>query len=344
MTYRDSRFTQITEAVAKAARHRKFHWCRRENGFSDMPLWREIAARLNLPVFQIVAFVNRLEEIANAADQRGSVEHFRAGEFGAALGMAADDAARIYAALEEPEIGWIAYDHVASFYRRNPDKEDTDNIIRQRRSRARKGVLKHLANLKDRGLVAPRDRDAIEISLKGLEDGELFALEAKLQLHVMRGEPLSTGHAGHIVTARDIVTVTPRADQKFQSGAGDNSVRSETGAAAGNQGVDTTEAGDSQSAAAAWLMSTGKRMLVDHLQINPTLAETYIERWRRDLQDDAALQTIMEGADKAGYIGARFHTLITDGVKRHLHAVKTGGQALLPLPPAVIAGAKKGAA
>src|SRR5947209_14312151 len=111
----DGHFRQLGEAAQKAARHRRFHWSRRDGGFSDKPLWRVVAAELNIPLVEVLAFVNRLEEFANAADERGSVAEFNAAEFGAALGIPKENAARIFAQLERPEIGWIAYDHIADF-------------------------------------------------------------------------------------------------------------------------------------------------------------------------------------------------------------------------------------
>src|SRR5262245_53103220 len=114
------------EAEAKNARHRKFTWCRLRNDFIDMPLWRVVAARTNMPLYQVQAFVTRLESFANAAIPRGFVGEFNPDEFGAALGMSGDEAARIYSALEDEGIGWIFQDHVQTFWERNPDKEDTN--------------------------------------------------------------------------------------------------------------------------------------------------------------------------------------------------------------------------
>src|SRR4051812_45763543 len=105
---------QLGEAAAKALKHRKYHWCRRQNGFSDMPIWRVVAMKCGMPLYQVLAFVNRLEELgneaANAGLQRGSLEHFSADEFAVALGMTAEEAALLYAALEDSGVGWISFD------------------------------------------------------------------------------------------------------------------------------------------------------------------------------------------------------------------------------------------
>jgi len=303
----------IGEAAARAARHRKFSWCRRHNGFSDLPLWRVVAAKLEVPLSQVQAFVNRLEEYANAADPRGYVGDFSAAEFGAALGISTAEAERIFGALEDREIGWIDQDHVATFWPRNPDKEDDTVNERKRRQRARDKGMKELARRARRGEITEAQRQVLEREL---------LLDARL----------STGHGGHIVTHRDIVTVTPRAEHRIQEEAGDNSGDATRGE---DQGLPKEggrgESDDPQAEAAVWLMSTGKLLLIERLQIPAPLAETYIERWHRDLQDAAALREIIEAAEQAGYIGPRFHTLVTDQLKRRVFAKQHGPQ--LPLPP-----------
>ena len=311
----------------KIARHRRFHWCRRPNGFSDMPVWRVIAATLSMPLHQVLAFVNRLEELANASETRGHVGHFSAAEFGAALGMSIADAGRIFAALEDPEIAWVSSEHVADFHDRNPDREDATVNDRKRRSRARASVCKVLAQLVRAGGIAEEKRRAIELTLKNLPDPELFALLAELQQST-----LSTGHGGHDVTNRDIVTVTPEQSRKVSSQAVDNSGISASGAASGQQ---------DQGEATIWLLSTGLRITTERMQVTKSLAETRIERWRRDLQNDAVLQIIIEGADKADYAGARFHNLIVDGIKRAI-AKRDHGERL-PLPPMLASQQKRSA-
>ena len=312
--------------IDKIARHRRFHWCRRPNGFSDMPVWRVIAATLSLPLHQVLAFVNRLEELANASETRGHVGHFSAAEFGAALGMPAADAARIFAALEDPEIAWVSSDHVADFHDRNPDREDATVNDRKRRSRARSAVCKQLAQLVRIGGIAEEKRRSIELTLKNLPDHALFALLAELQQlqqsTLSTGLGLSTGHGGHDVTKRDIVTVTPEQSTKVSSQPVDNSGLNATSTALGQQ---------DQGVATVWLLSTGLRIITERMQVTQSLAETRIERWRRDLQNDAALQIIIEGADKADYAGARFHNLVVDGIKRAVATQQLGER--LPLPP-----------
>jgi len=182
---------KLADAAAKAAKQREWHWCRRRNGFSDMPIWRRVAARLELPLFQVLALVNRLEELANEAGNRGfargEVGHFSAEEFGHALGMAEADAARIFEELQHPAVGWVAYGVVSDFYERNRDKEDDTAPLRQRRLRARRSVLTSLAQLARGGLIAAAARSEIEVRLTAIADAELFALQAELALALSTG-------------------------------------------------------------------------------------------------------------------------------------------------------------
>lgn len=303
---------QIGEAAAKAAKHRKFHWCRRQNGFSDMPIWRVVALQLSLPLYQVLAFVNRLEELANAAEQRGHVGSFNPAEFGAALGMSTDDAARIFAALEDQAIGWVAFEFVATFYDRNPDKDDDSAAERKRRQRSRQRGMREIARAFAAGKINEAERRAAEAEL---------LLDARL----------STSLSGHNVTPRDIVTVTPEQNTVLSRGTVDNSGDVARGA---SEGLPDGAHGDGSNPLenpTRWLDSEGRQMLVNYLQISSGLAATYIERWRRDLLDDAALVAIILGADKTGFIGARFHTVITEQWRRHVATAQYGRE--LPLMP-----------
>lgn len=305
---------QVSEAAAKAARHRKFHWCRRENGFSDMPVWRVVAAKVKLPLCVVLAFVNRLEEFANADEQRGHVGQFNALEFAVALDIAEEEAARIFAALEDPVVGWIAYDHVTNFHARNPDKGDDTAIDRMRRMRKRKQNMEAIARMVAMGTLSDAARPLIEAQ-------------------VLNDLDLSTALQRYAVTLRNTVTVTAEQSIVCNTAAVDNSERPDICAADGSQGLEAAGAGGLQEAALAWLMSVGKRMLVEHLNCDPGRADTYIERWRDQLKDDVALQEIIVAADKTNFTGARFHNLVTEGTRRHVNKVNLGGQTALSLPP-----------
>jgi hypothetical protein len=337
-------FKPLSEAAKKVMRHRQYFWCRHWNGFCDVPKWRLIADRLDMPIYQVVAFVCRLDELANAADQRGSVAAFNAAEFGAALGMPEEDAARIFASLEAPDVGWIAYEHVTTFYERNRDTDDDRDADRdrKRRSRARTSALKILQRLASLGRVAPAQRVAIEVKLalppRIFPDAELFDLVARV-----RQAELSTGHIGHIVTEErperpvsaeqgriasgvghnvthsDFVTVLEDQTRKVSPGSVDNSGDTARGEKKGPPDEELAGAGDDpQAEARLWIETEGVRLVVERGKEPKPRAEMLCARWRdQDCEGDAvALKEIMVGADKSGYFGVRFLNLIVDGIKR----------------------------
>jgi hypothetical protein len=334
------RFGPLAEEIAaKAARHREFRWCRHQNGFCDKPIWRLVAETLSMPVHQVVAFANRLEELANASDPRGYVGDFSASEFAAALGMRPEEAAGIYAALERPEIGWLDQDHVVTFYQRNPDKEDLSAAERKRASRARKKAMTRLGEMARRGLITPLERNEREMMVLGARsETEVRVIMSQVQ-HARAadqnfpGKKMSTGHAGHIVTDRDIVTVTPRADQTFTARPVDNSGDAARGEAAGLSDQEGAgSARDPQASAELWMAEQGRQIIMEQLELEPAKADTRIERWLRELdQDRPALAEIIRGAEKTGYMGAPFHNLIVDGIRRH--RIAAAPQRTLPLMP-----------
>ena len=224
-------FSQIGGAIgggSKAAdRKGRLNWCRRPNGFCDLPIWRVVAARLSMPLHQVVAFGNRLEELANDAanvdELRGCVARFNAEEFGVALGMSGEDAARIYAALEHPDVGWISDDHIADFYFRNRDREDDTAADRQRRKRGRKRVFDQLAKLSGRGLIDKEARDAIEAAAIPATLEELRDIETKLA-RIELDAHLSTDRG----VTRDVTVVTRDSrDSEAASGKSSTSVSSQ---------------------------------------------------------------------------------------------------------------------
>src|SRR5260370_20120775 len=128
-------------AFGRRLSKRSFPWCRRPNGFSDNPKWRAVKARSGLNLCTVLAFVNRLEELgndaANRGDIRGSVAGFKTEDFAAALDITPEEASRLFAALEHPDIGWLADGMIADFIDRNPDIEDPTSGERKRRERTR---------------------------------------------------------------------------------------------------------------------------------------------------------------------------------------------------------------
>jgi hypothetical protein len=346
---------RIDEEKAARERKRVWRWCRRENGFSDLPRWRVVAARCELPLFQVVAFVNRLEEVANDAGNkglgRGEVSHFDAAEFAAALDMAGAEAERIFAALEEG--GWVCDGHVADFWNRNKDEEDDTAALRQRRKRARATVQKFLAPLARMGLIAAALRTDLESrlpSLKTMADVELFALVVELE------RALSTRQAVTRDTRRDSVTVTGEKKTQSSSAAVDNSG---TTGCSGTEGLQSGQGGGENPAASVtrdsrtveepvpdetqieearlWLETEGVRFVVELANEPRTRAAMLLERWGRDLDDPVLMVKIVAGAAETSARGVRFNFLIADQVKRWV-GHKLHGAPLPLMPPSPRAG------
>lgn len=331
----------LSDLAAKVLRHQQWSWCRRPNGFCDLPKWRLIASRLNMPPYQVIAFANRLEELANDAGNRGyargEVSHFNAEEFAIALGMNANDAARIMVALEDHDIGWVADGHVADFYDRNRDKEDDTAALRQRRRRLRTTILQTLAQLARVGLVDGATRTGIEIRITLIDDRELSALKTELMT------ALSTRSTVTRDSRRDVVTVTPEKSTKVLDRPVDNSGDNASGAAEGlSDGQIGGAEADQQAAAELWLATEGTRIVTEKMMETRTLAATRVTRWKdQQLGGDAmALAEILRAVDRANYIGARFHNQVVDEIRRA--PLKAAAQQELRLPPVPISERKLG--
>lgn len=284
--------------AAQKARRQRYGWCRLDNDFPDLPIWRAVAARTNVRVHQVVAVVLRLECLANRSDPRGSVADMSVPEFAAALQLSPNTVARIRAALEEPDIAWVDQDFVVSFHQRNPDHDDHTAAERQRRHRAK-----------------------------------LRAARAEYSVQSATGPP---GYQQSRDVTRDTVTVTAHQITDKNSNA------SAAGAARAQEvaNKNSGDSGETPGAPDLWLETQGLRIVVERMQCVATIARVKIERWRREVDDDAqALIEILSASDKADFMGARFHNLVVDGIRRHRHNIR-GPQ--LPLPPAAVRRAGNG--
>ena len=291
------------------------------NEFPDLPVFRAAATLAHARVHQVVAVALRLDCLANAASPRGTVADMSVPEFAAALQLPANTVARIRAALEDPDIGWLAQDLIVDFYERNPDDCDPTAAERQRRHRAK--------------LRADRR--------------ELAAYAAA---NPSTGPPLMHSHGA---SRRDSVTVTPRyvtlqnlsslpseAPRARASGAADRLAEKKeerTGASGEVVHRNSGPSGDNLYAIdpELWLATEGQRIVIERMAVPPSRAAQLLERWRIAAGDShAALAAIIAGADATDYVGAQFHNLVVLGCKR---AAATQPQ--LPLPPMSVGQAKK---
>ena len=273
----------------KTQRMRRFTWCRTYHSMLDEPRWRLVARMSGAPVHLVEAFVVRLDVFASGNRPRGSLEGFSVAALAAQWNIANDEVlARIYAALEEPEVGWIEQDHLQTFWERNPDVEDPTNADRQQR---------HRQKVKERKEAAKRD--ALSLS--------------------------TVTRYGRYVTNRPDLTIQK---EPFNKEPGGPAVHSESGDSGENRSVDPE----------LWLATVGERIVIERLTVVPARAKQLLERWLVAAgESHAALAEIIAGADRADYVGARFHNLAVDGCKRQ--AASAAPQ--LPLRPVAIEQTKR---
>lgn len=268
---------------------RRRTWTRYHHELLNQPLWRRVARLSGAPIERIEAMITRLEVHASSNTPTGYVEDFDISALAAHWNLPTDEpVARIYAALEEA--GWIEQGQIATYWGRNPDEEGEElerrrrtDAERQAKRRAKKRAEKEAAR---QALGYPRSRDA----------------------HVTR------------------VTVTPRADLSDKHNAGvtvENSGAAVCGEEAAVQGS-SGQSGDNPAQFATspelWLVIEGKRIVTERLKAQPLLAETQIERWKRELAGNAlALADIIRGAAAAGYSELKFRMEVEAAIARWPH-------------------------
>jgi hypothetical protein len=360
----EQRIADAFEAAEKKRRMRRWGWRRRWHAgpymHPDDKRLRRIARATGTTLPLVEAFVERLDDFASQNTPRGSLEGFSIEDLGAYWSLASDEVlARIYAQLESPDIGWIDHDFIVDFWARNPDVEDTTAAERQARSTGFKKAMEEIARQEKLGLIDEATRTAKETALHALRDKGRHRLmtwaEQKQELRNLL--ELSTEATTHVVSARESVSITARADQtniksgksvdNLAAGASGDSAkklsevkrRQDGGepAAAGTEPIhsEASETSvDPQAEATLWLSSEGVRIVTERMVEKRTLAELRIARWRdQGLNGDAAaLATIIRGAADRGLEGARFHTVVSDGVRRHAEQSANGPQLGL-MPP-----------
>ncbi|MBR0693283.1 hypothetical protein [Bradyrhizobium lablabi] len=323
-------------------RNRSFPWCRRPNGFSDNPKWRAVKARSGIDLCIVLAFVNRLEELgndaANRGDIRGSVAGFKAEDFAAALDITAEDVNRLFAALEHPDIGWIADGIIADFIDRNPDIEDPTSGERKRRERSRAKILSKLRDLAKFGKISSGERTDIENNLMSFDQQQLVQLQVELEaksvgIAVTRDLRLSqrdsvTPSANPIEVAptvskptedvtRASVTVTVDQNRVFKETPIPSTP---TAVAVGPIGLarEAVEiAAVSGPDPATWLKQDGLQLIMDRMAEPRERAMTRLSNWSGQVGDCAVLVNILQGAENRS--GPAFHMEVADQIRRLAH-------------------------
>lgn len=117
------------------ARERRYDWFRVYNDFVGHPKFRYVAEQCAVTISEASMVALALFVAANKAKPRGHVSDFDPFECGAALAIVTDKVVAIFQMLET--LGWIENDYLATWDKRQPDKEDPTAADRKRRQRAR---------------------------------------------------------------------------------------------------------------------------------------------------------------------------------------------------------------
>ena len=290
----------------------------------------------------------RLDELANKAESRGSVEDFSAEEFAIALDMSGNETASIFAELAHPEIGYIAYEHIADFYDRNRDSDSDKEGAkeRKRRSRGKAKALEITARLAQRGEITAAQRDDIERDLnlppKAFSNEDFFKL-----LDELYRADLSTGR-GHRWSQCDAVTVTQEQTRPHLLEGVDNSEDGARGSKEwpSEEGV-AGAANDPQEQARQWIAIEGRRIAIARMpDEQPGKVDMLLERWRDQVLDgDAiALMTVLIECNRLAFVGSNFHVEVSNCCDQHrrraqLQAEKQPGLPLGGIQPVKRSGA-----
>jgi len=281
---------------------KRYSWSRLHADVLSSDVWGLVAEMAKTSRDRVEAFVARLDVYASGNQPRGSVEGFPLRALAVTWRCDAEELARIYAALEDPEIGWLDQDHVVTFWERNPDQEDPTAAERMRRHRARKKNAQLQTKRRDLGETSPQAESV----------------------------------------TRNTVTVTTRADHTDTGeGSGRTSADAPAGAPQAVQ-RDSGTSGDSLSAAEAaelWLSTDGLRLVVERTECIPAVAQHRMGDWRRSLGGDpVALRETLAGLGETGIRSGRFLTLVDDEIARRKHLAQGPP---LPLGPAIATGSRR---
>jgi len=290
----------------KKASLKRYTWSRLHADLPTSDLWSLVAEIANCSRERVEALVWRLEVYASTNRPRGSIEGFNIRALAASWRCPHEELARVLAALEDVDVGWIEDEVIVTFWERNPDEEDPTGPQRSRRARKRRKIKKAMLE-------------------KGASVAEI--LDEFERQGVAYPQPMRD--------TRVAVSVTTRPDQTTAAESTapvENSDAVPRGGAAGTfdekGGPDDAQSTD----AATWLASEGTRLVVERMQVPTTRAQTLIERWSRDLSDDLpAVVAIIDQADKATRTVSHFVVAVTDAVRRQIEVKGKGRR--LPLPP-----------
>lgn len=116
-----------------AVRERTYGWFRVYQGFVGHRKFRAVARATGIELVRVQMIVMALFEESNQAKPRGSLADFDVFDCAAALEIFPEEVARVYAELEYRQ--WIVHDQLATWDKRQPDREDPGAAERKRASR-----------------------------------------------------------------------------------------------------------------------------------------------------------------------------------------------------------------
>lgn len=117
------------------ARERRYDWFRVYNDFVGHPKFRYIAEQCGASISEVSMIAVALFVAANKSKPRGWVRDFDPCECCGALDIPMEKVIAVYRAFEGQD--WITEDYLATWDKRQPDKEDPTSTERQQRRRAR---------------------------------------------------------------------------------------------------------------------------------------------------------------------------------------------------------------
>lgn len=335
--YDQSTFTGLSSS-GTPKRKKGMPWCRRPNGFSDYPKWRAASSRSGYSLCTVLAFVNRLEELGNDAvnrgDIRGSISGFKAADFAAALDITAEDANKLYATLEHPDIGWIADGMIADFIDRNADTEDPTSTERKRRERTRTKILRKLGDLARFGQISNGERTEIENNLIGVDHQQLVQLLTDLTAKSLKPpvtRDVRLSRRDGLTQPADPIEIPPNATTEA------NSVTRDTVTVPVDQNKDIIETQISPTLtvncaemvgsaieertvaalpvldSATWLKQEAPQLIMDRLGETYEQVMVRLSRWSGQVSDSALAGILKAAEDRSGHT---FHMEVTDQIRR----------------------------
>ncbi len=171
----------------KPPREKRYGWFRLYNDFPGHRKWRLIARKARTKITYVECMVVRIMACANKGRPRGSIAEFSCLEAAADLGIPEKAALRIYKTLEA--IGYIEREYLVNWDKRQPDRDDPSNALRQARYRARKAAERGAnSNAVTTVTVTPKTETQTQ-TLSSLRPGQVVGAKELMELKKRQRQP-----------------------------------------------------------------------------------------------------------------------------------------------------------